>query len=69
MIPTYTKFNMTAVLEESKKKIETQLNQKVSETISLSGKMKDVRVKSIFPDSKKLIIQTNLKGNLNVNIK
>ncbi len=69
MIRSYTKFNMTAVLDESKKKIETQLNQKVNESISLSGKMKEVRVKSIYPDSKNLIIQTNLKGNLNVNIK
>jgi hypothetical protein len=68
-IREFTRFNMNVILEESRKKIEEQLNQKLNESISVFGKINKVKVKSIFPDKENLIIQTNLKGNLNVYIK
>jgi hypothetical protein len=45
------------------------LNKQIDANIYLSGKMNQVKVKTIFPDKENLIIQTNLLGNLNVNIK
>ncbi|MES2587482.1 MAG: DUF4403 family protein [Bacteroidota bacterium] len=68
-IRSLTKFNATNLLGESKTKIEEQLNKKIDENIYLIGKMKEVRVKSIYPDNNNLIIQANLKGKLSVNIK
>jgi hypothetical protein len=64
-----TRFNMSGILEESRKKIELELNKQIDANIYLSGKMSQVKVKTIFPDKENLIIQTNLLGNLNVNIK
>jgi hypothetical protein len=64
-----TRFSMSKILEESRKKIELELNKQIDNNIYLSGKMNQVKVKSIFPDRENLIIQTNLIGNLNVYIK
>lgn len=66
---SYSKFNMTKILDDARKKIEEQLNVKMEPNIFLTGKMYHAKVKNIFPDAEKLIIQTNLKGNLNVVIK
>lgn len=69
MIRGYARFNMSQILKDASKKIEEQLNVKMEPNIYLSGKVKEVRVKSIFPDKDKLIIQSNLSGLLNVSIK
>lgn len=64
-----TKFNMSSILEDSRKKIELEMNKNLDANISLSGNLTHVRVKRVFPDKENLIIQTNLIGNLFVNIK
>ncbi len=62
----YAKFNMTQILADASKKLEQQLNRKLDETTYIKGSMNEVRVKKIFPDLNKLIIQSNLRGKLYV---
>jgi hypothetical protein len=69
MIKKSTTFNMNSVLKDAAKMIEDNLNQDIEGNIKLSGKVKSMKVSSIHPDSEKLLIQTNLLGNLNVTIK
>ncbi|MGV3631542.1 MAG: DUF4403 family protein [Bacteroidota bacterium] len=62
----YAKFNMTDILKNASQKLEQQLNRKIDENIYIKGSMNEVRVKKIFPDVNKLIIQSNLRGKLYV---
>lgn len=66
MMREHTRFNVTEILTDAAQKLETQLNRKIDQNITLKGKMTTVRVKNIFPDLDKLIIQANLQGLLNV---
>lgn len=62
----YTKFNMTEILADASRRLEQQLNRKIDANIYIKGNMNEVRVKKIFPDVNKLIIQSNLRGKLYV---
>jgi hypothetical protein len=69
MIRQQAILDLRPIIENLQVEINKQLNTNIDASTSLSGKMKELKVLSIFPDQKKLILHANLKGNLNVTIK
>lgn len=68
-IRSLARYNMTAMLVEAAKKIEKEMNAEVEPGVFIKGKMDHVRVSAIFPSNDKLIVSSNLKGNLALIIK
>jgi hypothetical protein len=66
MISQYAIFDLKKQLKDISKTIEAQMNSKITNEINLKGKLKETKVKSIFPDKDALIIQTKLTGKLGV---
>ena len=61
-------YNLNILLKDASAKLETELNRKIDEKTLLGGKMNQLRVESIYPLDKELLIRTNLQGSVKVSL-
>lgn len=69
LIREHSKYSLTSILNDATKELNVQLNKKIDNSIILNGKVKSLKVRTVFPDRDKLIVQVNLNGILRVTLK
>lgn len=60
------KYNFTKILDDSKVKLQTELNRNISDNIKTEGTVNDLNIEEIYPTKEKLMLRALSKGQLSI---
>lgn len=67
-IRAFSNYNLSVILKETQEKLENELNRKLDEKTTLSGKLSKLQVDGIYPIDGELLIRTSLYGTISLRL-
>lgn len=68
-IKTNAVFEMTTLLEESRKMISKQLSTNINDDVAMKGNIDEIKIKTIYLSEQSIIVRAELNGDLKLKIK
>jgi hypothetical protein len=67
-IRAFSNYNLSVILKETQEKLENELNRKLDNNTTLSGKLSKLQVDGIYPIDGELLIRTSLFGTISLRL-